>query len=51
MQMEVIELQCHSNLEAKLLEGGFPDFYKYLPTKFKNIQELAFEILSMFLSI
>ena len=48
MQMEVIEIQCNSNLKAKFLEVGFPEFYKYLPSNFKNTRKFALEIISMF---
>ena len=48
MQMEVIEIQCDSDLRTKFNELGVPEFYKYLPIRFKNIRELAFKILSMF---
>ncbi|KFM58258.1 General transcription factor II-I repeat domain-containing protein 2, partial [Stegodyphus mimosarum] len=48
MQMEVIEIQCNSNLKAKFIEVGVPEFYKYLPARFENTRKFAYEIISMF---
>ncbi|XP_045442552.1 general transcription factor II-I repeat domain-containing protein 2-like [Pipistrellus kuhlii] len=48
MQMEVIEIQCDSNLKAKFSEVGVPEFYKYLPARFENTRKFAYEIISMF---
>lgn len=46
--MEVIEIQCNSNLKAKFIEVGVPEFYKYLPARFENTRKFAYEIISMF---
>ncbi|KAK1331662.1 hypothetical protein QTO34_009634, partial [Cnephaeus nilssonii] len=46
--MEVIEIQCDSDLKAKFSEVGVPEFYKYLPARFENTQKFAYEIISMF---
>ncbi|UYV71072.1 hypothetical protein LAZ67_8001602 [Cordylochernes scorpioides] len=48
MQMEVIDIQCDSDLKAKFIEVGVSEFYKYLPARFENIRKLAYEIMSMF---
>ena len=48
MQMEVIEIQCHSDLKTKFSTVGVPEFYKYMPTRFENTRILAYEIISMF---
>lgn len=48
MQMEVIEIQCDSDLKAKFSEVGVPEFYKYLPARFENTRKFAYEIISMF---
>ena len=48
MQMEVIEIQCDSDLKTKFSTVGVPEFYKYLPTRFENTRKLAYEIISMF---
>ncbi|GFW04334.1 hypothetical protein TNCV_877071 [Trichonephila clavipes] len=47
MQMEVIEIQCDSNLKAKFVEVDVPEFYKYLPATFENTGKFADEIISM----
>ena len=46
--MEVIDIQCDSNLKAKFLEVGASEFYKYLPARFENTRRFARKILSMF---
>ncbi|UYV70371.1 hypothetical protein LAZ67_7002744 [Cordylochernes scorpioides] len=51
MQMEVIDIQCDSDLKAKFIEVGVSEFYKYLPARFENTRKLAYEIMSMFGSI
>ncbi|UYV60489.1 hypothetical protein LAZ67_1001308 [Cordylochernes scorpioides] len=48
MQMEVIDIQCDSDLKAKFIEVGVSEFYKYLPARFENTRKLAYEIMSMF---
>jgi hypothetical protein len=48
MQMEVIDIQCDSNLKAKFIEVGVSEFYKYLPVRFENTRRFAYEIMSMF---
>ncbi|UYV75065.1 GTF2IRD2 [Cordylochernes scorpioides] len=48
MQMEVIDIQCDSDLKAKFIEVGVSEFYKYLPARFENTRILAYEIMSMF---
>ncbi|UYV85098.1 hypothetical protein LAZ67_X004559 [Cordylochernes scorpioides] len=48
MQMEVIDIQCDSDLKAKFIEVGVSEFYKYLPARFENTRKLAYEIISMF---
>jgi len=48
MQMEVIDIQCDSNLKAKFLEVGASEFYKYLPARFENTRKFARKIFSMF---
>ncbi|UYV66761.1 hypothetical protein LAZ67_4002786 [Cordylochernes scorpioides] len=48
MQMEVIDIQCYSDLKAKFIEVGVSEFYKYLPARFENTRRLAYEIMSMF---
>ncbi|UYV75177.1 hypothetical protein LAZ67_12002754 [Cordylochernes scorpioides] len=47
-QMEVIDIQCDSDLKAKFIEVGVSEFYKYLPARFENTRKLAYEIKSMF---
>lgn len=46
--MEAVEIQCDSNLKAKFIEVGVPEFYKYLPAKFENTRKFSYEIMSMF---
>ncbi|UYV80122.1 GTF2IRD2B [Cordylochernes scorpioides] len=46
--MEVIDIQCDSDLKAKFIEVGVSEFYKYLPARFENTRKLAYEIMSMF---
>ncbi|UYV66763.1 hypothetical protein LAZ67_4002788 [Cordylochernes scorpioides] len=46
--MEVIDIQCYSDLKAKFIEVGVSEFYKYLPARFENTRKLAYEIMSMF---
>ncbi|UYV78644.1 PAX9 [Cordylochernes scorpioides] len=48
MQMEVIDIQCDSDLKAKFIEVGVSEFYKYLPARFENTRKLAYKIMSMF---
>ncbi|UYV68357.1 hypothetical protein LAZ67_5004044 [Cordylochernes scorpioides] len=48
MQMEVIDIQCDSDLKAKFIEVGVSEFYKYLPARFENTRKLAYGIMSMF---
>ncbi|UYV64210.1 GTF2IRD2 [Cordylochernes scorpioides] len=48
MQIEVIDIQCDSDLKAKFIEVGVSEFYKYLPARFENTRKLAYEIMSMF---
>ncbi|UYV81730.1 GTF2IRD2B [Cordylochernes scorpioides] len=48
MQMEVIDIQCDSDLKAKFIEVGVSEFYKYLPARLENTRKLAYEIMSMF---
>ncbi|UYV66580.1 GTF2IRD2 [Cordylochernes scorpioides] len=48
MQMEVIDIQCDSDLKAKFIEVGVSEFYKYLPARFENTRKLAYEIMPMF---
>ncbi|UYV66294.1 GTF2IRD2 [Cordylochernes scorpioides] len=48
MQMEVIDIQCDSDLKAKFIEVVVSEFYKYLPARFENTRKLAYEIMSMF---
>ncbi|UYV69004.1 GTF2IRD2 [Cordylochernes scorpioides] len=48
MQMEVIDIQCDSDLKGKFIEVGVSEFYKYLPARFENTRKLAYEIMSMF---
>ncbi|KAK1340153.1 hypothetical protein QTO34_018717 [Cnephaeus nilssonii] len=43
MQMEVIEIQCNSDLKAKFSEIGMPEFHR-----FENTRKFAYEIISMF---
>ncbi|UYV76139.1 GABARAPL1 [Cordylochernes scorpioides] len=46
--MEVIDIQCDSDLKAKFIEVGVSEFYKNLPARFENTRKLAYEIMSMF---
>ena len=45
--MEVNEIQCDSNLKAKFIEVGEPEFYKYLPARFENTRKFVYEIFYM----
>ncbi|UYV60629.1 GTF2IRD2 [Cordylochernes scorpioides] len=46
--MEVIDIQCDSDLKTKFIEVGVSEFYKYLPARFENTRKLAYEIMSIF---
>lgn len=51
MQIEIIEIQCDSDLNEKVREVGVREFYRYLPAKYVNTRKFAHEIVSMFRSI
>ncbi|UYV63254.1 hypothetical protein LAZ67_2003560 [Cordylochernes scorpioides] len=44
MQMEVIDIQCDSDLKAKFIEVGVSEFCKYLPARFENTRKLAYKL-------
>jgi hypothetical protein len=49
MQLEIIEIQCDSNLKEKFNEVGSSNFYKYLsPDRFPQTREFSYKIISMF---
>ncbi|UYV61252.1 GTF2IRD2 [Cordylochernes scorpioides] len=43
--MEVIDIQCDSDLKAKFIEVDVSEFYKCLPARFENTRKLAYEII------
>ncbi|KAK1346750.1 LOW QUALITY PROTEIN: hypothetical protein QTO34_000610 [Cnephaeus nilssonii] len=42
--MEVIEIQCDTNLKEKFSEVGVPEVYKYLPARLENTQKLRVKL-------
>ena len=48
MQMEIIELQCNTDLESNFVSKENLEFYKSLPNSFPKLRENALRIISMF---
>lgn len=48
IQLEVIDLQCDSNLREKFSSVGLDSFYQFLLPDYPNLTTLAGKILSMF---
>ncbi|XP_066947044.1 general transcription factor II-I repeat domain-containing protein 2B-like [Macrobrachium rosenbergii] len=48
IQLEVIDLQCDSNMKQKFASVGLDTFYQYLLPGYPKLTSLAAKILSMF---
>ena len=45
LQMELLEIQSDSSLRSKYLEVGIPDFFSYLPERFRNFKKFTTRIV------
>ena len=50
LQMELLEIQSDSSLRSKYLEVGIPDFFSYLPERFRNFRKFTTRMMAMFSS-
>lgn len=48
IQLEIIDLQCDSNLKGKFAEAGLDTFYQHLLPGYPNLTALAGKVLCMF---
>jgi 17beta-estradiol 17-dehydrogenase/3beta-hydroxysteroid 3-dehydrogenase/mitotic-spindle organizing protein 1 len=49
LQMELINLQCNTNLNQKFSETKLQDFYSYLPKeKFPLLRSFGLRVIAMF---
>lgn len=48
IQLEIIDLQCDSDLKGKFAAAGLGTFYRYLLPGYPNLTALAAKVLCMF---